>query len=71
MSKTQSGNKDFTSKSHSDIDSNTGLCILCRHKMTLFGIPFTAEITCSKRKTINHFIDFNQPVQATFVDFCV
>ena len=40
----------------------TGLCLRCRHKITLCGKPFTATIRCNKCLYINEFVDSQQPV---------
>jgi hypothetical protein len=39
-----------------------GLCLNCGHRVTLCGMPFSAEITCNKCLFINVFQDSQQPV---------
>jgi len=50
------------------LDQDVGLCSFCGHKITLCGIPFTADIECNKCHTINHFMNSKLPVQVATVD---
>jgi hypothetical protein len=43
-------------------DAAIGMCLVCSHRITLCGKPFTADIECSKCNTINQFRDSQQPV---------
>jgi hypothetical protein len=36
-------------------DTAIGLCINCGHRVTLCGIPFTADVQCANCLVINHF----------------
>jgi hypothetical protein len=47
---------------------STGLCMNCRHKITLCGRPFSADIECNKCSYINHFDMSQQPVSCHPMD---
>jgi hypothetical protein len=48
--------------------SSIGLCLRCRHRMTLCGAPFTSNIECNKCHYINVLQDSQQPVSGRDVD---
>jgi ribosomal protein L37AE/L43A len=41
-----------------------GRCLRCGHRLTLCGIPFTAEIQCDKCLSVNTYSESRQPVSA-------
>jgi hypothetical protein len=62
---------DFSTNIVQNTDPDVGMCLSCSHKLTLCGIPFTADVVCCKCNKINSFIDSRQPVFVASMDSCV
>lgn len=49
-------------KNKAKADGRLGFCLSCGHKLTLCGLPFSAEIECRKCFTVNVYSSSQQPV---------
>lgn len=49
-------------RKHNPAKEMIGFCLRCGHRITLCGLPFTADIKCTKCLYINVFRDSQQPV---------
>lgn len=52
-------------------DPDEGLCLGCGHKLTLCGVPFTADVKCINCNKINHFVQSKQPIIISDMDSIV